>query len=913
MPKRSSPQRERKWFEWIDSFNHQTSLTEIWKRIKIATGSWKKKPHVHPHPKQMANRLAVNFRSRSSSNRDYHTKYCLLQEKDSYLRDIKEAAAIDSTTDRPFTLMELDRAIPVQSTSPGPDLLAYNTFRSLGKNARINLLNIYNASYRARKLPDSWKKTITLPIPKPGEDHTYRPITLISCISKIMEKMITNRLRWLVKPNPNTYGFTPKRSTQDALMDLFLKIGNRRANTIILFVDVEKAFEKIDGKAVSACLARRGVKSRLLMWIFDFLRNRSTQVKYQGVLSNLFHVENGTPQGSPLSPALFNIAIESVTSPYIHRDAHVINYADDIAVVINADQAMDVLEYTVSTMVTDLGKLGLTLSKAKTKVMAIKNVQDVTYPTLLIDEEEIKWTSQYKYLGVIIDDQLDGRANCQAIKNKVIKKLNSMKALSSRKIGLRASHLRRFYVAAVRSVIEYSHIFLTISSEPVLDRLGRLQNEALRIILGTPRWTKITVMQRASRIYPLQYIIHHRFLSNIAKVLSTLDNSTNKEIISRKLQGTSPCTNVIERRITEHVRTWIPELLNFKTASHSFELAPWEELPFTVKVNKPTTKKTETSSDVLRSCALEGMTSLEDSDLIFYTDGSVSPDTGRAGAGVVSFSRDGVQASANVRISDNSTIIQAELTAILTALYIARQLGYFSITIHTDSLSAIHLLQQRTETDHKLLLKHIKKLLYEFSEKGHVIINWVPSHVNIKGNELADKAAKDALENHTVFPLRRGSSSIKTTIHKKMNQKLEEIMNDQAADSVSTANILSILQDQENVIMDTLWDHKTGLTRAEEVAILRIITGYRIPLQIEDRNIPVICNRCGKVTNTPQIHAFSECVFFKNWITLNKLCPPNSSPNYIHAYVLNVHHLLKSGLVIFAKFVSNNELTFSSL
>lgn len=97
---------------------------------------------------------------------------------------------------------------------------------------------------------------------------------------------------------------------------------------MIVFLDLEKAFELASPLAIQETLIHKGVKGILLAWIADYFKNRSANVRFQGHLSQHMPLENGTPQGGVLSPALFNTLMSNILDIHLPEGCKIISYAD---------------------------------------------------------------------------------------------------------------------------------------------------------------------------------------------------------------------------------------------------------------------------------------------------------------------------------------------------------------------------------------------------------------------------------------------------------------------------------------------------------------------------------------------------------------------------------------------------------
>ena len=117
-------------------------------------------------------------------------------------------------------------------------------------------------------------------------------------------------------------------------------------------MDLENAFELYDKHVILESLARKGVRGQILKWTRDFLSDRRARTTYHGFLSSQMQFEKGTPQGSSLSPLLFNLAMERLLEFPANSNVHLIAFADDLTIVItgvnSVEEANTVLDYISS-------------------------------------------------------------------------------------------------------------------------------------------------------------------------------------------------------------------------------------------------------------------------------------------------------------------------------------------------------------------------------------------------------------------------------------------------------------------------------------------------------------------------------------------------------------------------------------
>ena len=177
-------------------------------------------------------------------------------------------------------------------------------------------------------------------IPIPKKDKTHRPISLLPAFLKVMGWLVLARVKWYAKPiNPYSLGIRSRVGTIDAISTLIhmaapitaLRRGyNSRSATI--FLDLEKAFELVSKEVLLESAALLCIRCQLLLWLVDYLTNRTGTVQFQGKKSKVNHLTNGTPQGSILGPTLLNMVINQLLQLNLGSKVQMIAYADDLAI-----------------------------------------------------------------------------------------------------------------------------------------------------------------------------------------------------------------------------------------------------------------------------------------------------------------------------------------------------------------------------------------------------------------------------------------------------------------------------------------------------------------------------------------------------------------------------------------------------
>jgi hypothetical protein len=221
------------------------------------------------------------------------------------------------------------------SGAPGIDNITNNMLKLCPQNIKTRIQTIFNASLALGHLPAQWKKANIKMIhknKKPKDNfNSYRPISLISCVSKWIEKIINSRiLNWAETNNilpPCQSGFRKNKSCQDHIvrLDQLISEGfNKKQYTGCVLFDLEKAFDKASHQGILHKLQKANLPPLLLNWVKDFLTNRTFQVTWKSTPSTTFTIKTGVPQRSCLSP-LYSTS-SSVTSPTTSRKTSTEHY-----------------------------------------------------------------------------------------------------------------------------------------------------------------------------------------------------------------------------------------------------------------------------------------------------------------------------------------------------------------------------------------------------------------------------------------------------------------------------------------------------------------------------------------------------------------------------------------------------------
>ena len=256
--------------------------------------------------------------------------------------------------------------------APGPSGMTSDILKEVGEIGTAELVNIFRNIQDREEIPVEWAESYTIPIYKGKGDvlscGKYRGVRLLEHGMKLWEKILEERLRGLVKINGCQFAYQEGKSTTDAifiLRQIQEKYMEKKKELVHIFVDLEKAFDRVPREIIRWALRRQRVPERLINMVMALYASAKSRVKTAAGTSGEFEIGVGVHQGSALSPLLFIIVMEEATRGE-RRDLWELLYADDL--VITAETREEAIT-RFNNWKREMGRRGLKVNMEKTKVM----------------------------------------------------------------------------------------------------------------------------------------------------------------------------------------------------------------------------------------------------------------------------------------------------------------------------------------------------------------------------------------------------------------------------------------------------------------------------------------------------------------------------------------------------------------
>ena len=402
------------------------------------------------------------------------------------------------------------------------------------------LTDIFNASLESGTFPEQLKIAKITPIHKKGNTrniNNYRPIASLSVFSKLLEKVVYNRITTFLEQHEiiteAQHGFRSKRSTETALFDFINKVQlaiENKMNPVSIFLDLSKAYDVLDHELLLYKLKTYGIRGITNKWMKSYLSNRKQCVEVKShtrgkAMSSTREVNIGVPQGSILGPLLFLLFVNDL--PLNVPNAKTILYADDTNFIMtgrNLNTLQDNVNNTILSIQTWFSTNNLVINRDKTSSMCFNNYQNKNpiEPHIILHGKMLPSCATTQFLGIQINANLKWNYHIDSVKSKlnngyyIIKQLQK---ITSPQI------LRMIYFACIHAHLKYGIIMW--GGDPNCKRVFVQQKKIIRTIYKANQHTSCRNLFRTLGILPLPCVYICEMVCWIKRHRNKLDLNLN--------------------------------------------------------------------------------------------------------------------------------------------------------------------------------------------------------------------------------------------------------------------------------------------------------------------------------------------------------------------------------------------------
>ncbi len=388
------------------------------------------------------------------------------------------------------------------SKATGPDNVSNVFLKKCAVSLAKPLSMIFNLSLQTGSFPTKWKLANVTPVFKNKGDKKlcdfYRPISLLPCVSKVLEKLMFSHIYEFLRKNkvivPNQSGFTPCDSAVMQachIADQITKSMDNGQEVTAVFLDLAKAFDVVWRKGLLFKLERVGIRDspscKMHSWFKSYLSDRPQCVVINGKSSSFKNNNSGVPQGSVLGPLLFLIYINDLV---YNLKCQSYLFADDTSLFDSGETFYD----SASRINEDLETISNWAKKWKIKINANKTEgllisrtgRCYATPKILLNGCHVSFVTSHKHVGIWLNTKLDWKTHIENLASKANKRMGILRKF---KYVLPRHVLNQIYLSYIRPLMEYGGPLFINQDKADLEILDKIQIEAMHIVTGAKKLT----------------------------------------------------------------------------------------------------------------------------------------------------------------------------------------------------------------------------------------------------------------------------------------------------------------------------------------------------------------------------------------------------------------------------------------
>ena len=415
-----------------------------------------------------------------------------------------------------------------------------------------HLTTIFNDSLSSGVVPLAFKTAAVRPLLKkpnldPDSPSSYRPISLLPFLSKILERIVASRLiAHMSTCNTDESfqsGFKPYHSTESALLTVtndLLRTSDAGDVSLLVLLDLSAAFDTIDHSVLITRLhSFLGLKDTALAWLKSYLSSRNQSVFMNSSQSDPFEILSGVPQGSVLGPLLFRIYLLPLGTILRQLNLRFHFYADDTQIYLSCSSSsftekINSFLLAYKTISQWISANFLKLNADKTEIMILGKPTVVArckseLQSLKLDNTDVPFSNKVRNLGVTFDESLHFKDHISSVFKATFLQLRNLK-------HIRAHFNRQSFEvlvsAFITSRLDYCNSLLSGLPSSTLRPLSLIQNFAARLIFRQGKFSHVTPLLKELHWLPIPYRIDFKILMLTYKALHSLAPSYLTSLLS---------------------------------------------------------------------------------------------------------------------------------------------------------------------------------------------------------------------------------------------------------------------------------------------------------------------------------------------------------------------------------------------
>ncbi len=531
--KHAKKEHDRKFEENIKNSPNKNSK-KFWKIVKEIMNSKGHNSNIPPLKKD-DNTYAVTDLEKAECLASYFSSISTLDDSNiepPNIDPIQVDNFLENITINKQDISDIISTLDINKAS-GPDKISHRMIKGTIKSITTPLEILFNKSLSEKVFPDDWKLAFINCLFKGHKQNgekrdtsdktNYRPISLLSCIGKILERIVYRHIYNQVRPHIYSLqsGFLEGFSTCYQLIELYhsmCETVDKKLDMCVTFFDFAKAFDTVWHKGLLAKLYSYGIRGDILEWIKNYLSNRKISVIINECASSIYSINSGVPQGSVLASIFFLIFINDITKNIENIMRLFADDSNDAVIGHNPDEIKLRLEPDLLQLQSWSETWLLNFNADKTVGLYISYCNEDEIPTIMFQNNEIKFKESHRHLGLTISSNLKWNDHITTIIETASKKINILRALKHRS---NCDLLRTLYISYIRPALEYCCQVWDGCSGYLSDNLERLQLTAARVITGLPIFTNTDNLLTEARLTRLDTRRKYLRLCTFYKILDS--------------------------------------------------------------------------------------------------------------------------------------------------------------------------------------------------------------------------------------------------------------------------------------------------------------------------------------------------------------------------------------------------------